>query len=77
MRPADRAWLGLAAAVTVYEVAACRRPGWELLSQAADRHRARHPVAVHLAAVYLAAHLTRRWPARLDPLHRLADGMSR
>lgn len=77
MRPADRAWLTLAVGITAYEVAACRRPGWELLSQAADRHRARHPVLVHAAAVYLAAHLTRRWPARVDPLHRIASRLSR
>lgn len=76
MRAADRAWLTLAAGITVYEVLACRRPGWELLSQAADRHRARHPWAVHVAAIYLAAHLTRRWPARVDPLHRLASRLS-
>lgn len=77
MRPADRAWLVLAVGVTAYEVAACRRPGWELLSQAADRHRARHPIVVHTIAVYLAAHLTRHWPDRIDPLHRMAGRLSR
>lgn len=76
MRPADRAWLTLAVGVVGYEVVACRRPGWELLSQAADRHRVRHPVLVHALAVYLAAHLTRRWPAQVDPLHRLAVKLS-
>lgn len=71
MRPADRAWLALAAAVTAYEIAACRK-GWELLSEAADRHRAAHPVAVHTLIAYLSGHLSRHWPARIDPLHRLA-----
>lgn len=70
MRPADRAWLILAVAVTLYEIAAARRD-WELLSEAADRHRARHPLIVHTAAVYLSGHLTRRWPRRLDPLTQI------
>lgn len=69
MRHGDWAWLSLAAAVLAYELAA---PRGELLSQAVDRYRRRHPVIVHLAVVYLAGHLTRRWPARLDPLHHLA-----
>lgn len=76
MRPADRAWLAIAFGVTAYEIVACRRPGWELLSQAADRHRASHPVIVHAAAVYLACHLTRKWPQKVDPLHRLASRLS-
>ena len=72
MRHADYAWLTLAAAVLGYEIAAATRRDWELLSEAADRHRRRHPVATHLAVIYLAGHLLRRWPARIDPLHRLA-----
>jgi hypothetical protein len=77
MRAADRAWLAIAAGVTAYEVTAARRPGWELLSEAADRYRARRPVAVHLVAVYLAAHLTRHWPPHVDPLHQIATKLSR
>lgn len=69
--PADRAWLALAAGVTVYELAAARRE-WELLSEAADRHRSRHPWLVHAVVIYLAAHLLRRWPRNLDPLGLLA-----
>lgn len=65
--PADRAWLALAAGVTVYEIAAARR-SWELLSEAADRHRTKHPWLVHAAVIYLGAHLLRRWPRNLDPL---------
>lgn len=71
MRAADRGWLALAIGVCVYEVVACRR-GWELLSEAADRHRARHPVIIHGAILYLAGHLARVWPSRADPLARLA-----
>lgn len=55
-------------AVVAYELAACRIPHWELLSEAVDRHRARYPRLVHIGIAYLAAHLTRRIPARLDPL---------
>jgi uncharacterized protein (UPF0548 family) len=77
MRVADRAWLAIAVGVAVYELAAARRPGWELLSEAADRHRARHPLAVHATAVYLAGHLTRRWPRRIDPLTQITARLRR
>lgn len=72
MRPADAAWLALFAAVTAYEIAAVGRHEWELLSEAVDRYRRRHPVLVPVTVCYLAGHLTRTWPARIDPLHRLA-----
>lgn len=73
LRAADRAWLGIAAAVLAYEAAASRRRhDWELLSEAADRYRDRHPILVHGVVLYLAAHLTRRIPQSLDPLHLLA-----
>jgi hypothetical protein len=76
MRPADRAWIGIAAGVTAYEVTAALRPDWELLSEAADRYRGRHPWAVHIIAAYLAGHLTRHWPAPVDPLHQLAGRLA-
>lgn len=76
MKPADKAWLGLAVAVFCYEIGAATRPDWELLSEAADRYRRRHPVLIHVAVIYLAGHLLRRWPARYDPLHRLAIWLS-
>lgn len=72
MRPADHAWLGLAVAVLAYEIVAGRRRDWELLSEAADRYRRCQPVITHATVLYLAGHLLRRWPQRLDPLHRLA-----
>ena len=71
MRPGDYAWLALAAAVLGYEIAAATRRDWELLSEAADRYRAGHPDATHLTVFYLAAHLTRLIPKRIDPLHQL------
>jgi hypothetical protein len=78
MRPADRAWLAIIAAVLAYEIAASRRRhDWELLSEACDRYRTRHPVVVRGVIVYLAAHLTRTIPARLDPLHQFATRIVR
>jgi hypothetical protein len=73
VKPADAAWVALALAVLGYEAAAATRKDWELLSEAADRYRAGHPVITHLTVFYLAGHLTRRWPRRLDPLHQLAQ----
>ena len=72
MRPADKAWATLGASILAYEIAAAVR-GWELLSEAADRYRRRRPLLTHLSVFYLAGHLLRRWPARADPLHRLAS----
>lgn len=77
MRPADRAWLTIAAVVLAYEITAGKRRDWELLSEAADRYRRRHPIITHLGVLYLAGHLLRRWPRRLDPLHRLANLVGR
>lgn len=65
----DYAWLCIAAGVGVYE--AFSPPG-ELLSEAADRYRSRHPILTDALIVYVAAHLLRLWPARIDPLTRLA-----
>lgn len=76
MRPADRAWATLAAAVLAYEITAGIRR-WELLSEAADRYRTARPVTTHATVLYLAGHLLRRWPPRLDPLHRLAGWLAR
>lgn len=72
MRPADWAWSALATGVLAYEVAA--RPG-ELLSEGMDRYRAHHPVVAASIIIYLALHLLRLWPSRIDPLHRLAAGV--
>jgi hypothetical protein len=71
LRAGDWAWLGVAAAVVAYEAAAASRRDWELMSEACDRYRTRHPVVVSAAIVYLAAHLTRTIPKTIDPLHRI------
>ncbi len=67
MQAADKAWVAVAAGVTAYEVVAARR-GWALLSEAVDDYREAHPVITDLVIVYVAAHLLRAWPARVDPL---------
>jgi hypothetical protein len=43
-------------------------PPGELLSQAMDSYRYSHPLLVNGVILYLAGHLTRVWPAHLDPL---------
>ena len=78
MKPADWAWAGLAAGVLGYEAwASSRRHDWELLSEACDRYRTRHPLIVYGVVGYLAAHLTRLLPRRLDPLAILSARLGR
>lgn len=72
MRPADRAWLGAAVTVTAYEITAVKLR-WELLSEAVDRYRRNHPVVTDCAISFVALHLLRKWPPRLDPLAGLAN----
>jgi len=69
MKGGDYAWLGIAIGVAAYE-SSC--PPGELLSEAADRYRAKHPLITDALIVYVAAHLLRKWPRRFDPLHHLA-----
>ena len=78
MKPADWAWVAIAAGVLGYEIhVSRRRHDWELLSEACDRYRTRHPLLVYGVVGYFAAHLTRTMPGRLDPLHRLAGKLGR
>lgn len=69
MRHGDAAWIALAIGVLAYEIAA---PRGELLSEAVDRYRRRHPVITNTLICYLALHLMRGLPPRIDPLHRIA-----
>jgi hypothetical protein len=62
----------VAAVVVAYESAAASRRDWELLSEACDRYRIRYPIATNLLIAYLAAHLARIIPRRIDPLTILA-----
>jgi len=74
MKHGDVAWLTLAAGIVLYEVAA---PKGELLSEAVDRYRRRHPVITNGTIFYIAMHLLRQWPKRIDPLHQIAVRASR
>lgn len=76
MRAADWAWLAVAAGVLAYEAHAARLE-YELLSEAADRYRRRHPVLTDATICYLALHLLRAIPNRIDPLHRFATWVGR
>lgn len=74
MGHADWAWLTLLIAVIGYELKA---PEGQLLSEACDRYRRRHPLITNAAIVLVAAHLLRALPRRLDPLHHVAGRLGR
>jgi hypothetical protein len=69
VKHADIAWVALAAGIIIYEAAA---PADQLLSQAVDRYRARHHFITNGVIFYIAMHLLRQWPRRIDPLHQVA-----
>ena len=74
MKHGDVAWIVLAAGIVIYE-AAC--PPNQLMSEAVDRYRARHPFITNTVIAYVALHLLRQWPRRIDPLHQIAVRVSR
>lgn len=59
----ETAWLAIAGAVILHE-AICHQD--QLLSDAADRYRTKHPLIVHAFVLATAAHLLRRIPRQLD-----------
>lgn len=61
LRPADRAWIAIAAGVIAWDVLAP-----EMLSEASARYKAARPVLWPAAIVYTAGHLMHVWPAKLD-----------
>jgi pyrroloquinoline quinone (PQQ) biosynthesis protein C len=69
MRHGDYAWITIAVGVLTYEIVA---PPGQLLSEAMDKYRKHHPFAAGAAVIYVAAHLLRVWPTRIDPLHQMA-----
>lgn len=73
-RPADYAWMTLAAGVLAWDLLC---PPDELLSQAMDRYRRTRPLFTHLAVGYVALHLLRRWPRQADPLYQVANRLGR
>lgn len=74
MRPGDIAWLTMAAAIIAYEI---RAPRGELLTEAVDRYRTARPILTYIGIAYVAAHLARVWPRRIDPLTLIAERASR
>jgi hypothetical protein len=76
LRAGDWGWLGLAVGVVGYEISASSRD-WELLSEACDRYRILYPLTTNLTIAYLAAHLLRIIPRRIDPLYLLATRWTR
>lgn len=74
MKAGDMAWLALATGVLAYEI---RAPRGELLSEAVDRYRASRPVLTYAAIVFVAGHLARLWPRRIDPLCVIATQAGR
>jgi hypothetical protein len=68
MKPADWAWLSIAAGVISYEAVAAKKD-WDYLSEAMDKYRKNHPWVIYGCIGYLSAHLTRIIPRSLDPLH--------
>lgn len=74
MRHGDYAWAAIAAGVITYELFA---PPGQLLSEAVDRYRRHHPYITNGMVCYIAAHLLRVVPARVDPLHQLATRVRR
>lgn len=74
MKSGDWAWIALGAAVVAYEVFS---PHGELLSEACDRYRRTQPIPTYLAIAYVAGHLARLWPERIDPLTLLAIRLGR
>ena len=74
MKHGDIAWVSVAAAIILYE-ALC--PPGQLMSEAVDRYRRRHPFITNGIIFYIAMHLMRQWPRKIDPLHQFAARVSR
>lgn len=47
------------------------------MSEACHRYKDRHPWVTVLAVGYIATHLLRVWPTRIDPLHQIALRLAR
>lgn len=74
MRPADRAWLTIAAGVVAWD-ASCR--DGEMLSDASARYTHAHPVLWPLLVIYTSGHLLHIWPANADLFTLLARWLGR
>jgi hypothetical protein len=74
MKHGDAAWAAIGLSVLVYE---CCAPPGQLLSEAVDKYRNRHPILTNSVILLLAGHLLRIWPRHIDPLHQLAVRVNR
>lgn len=68
-RPADRAWLALAAGVVVWD-AGCKSD--EMLSDASRRYTVAQPVVWRFVVLYTAGHLIHLWSPKWDGFTWLA-----
>jgi hypothetical protein len=68
LRHSDYAWISLAVGILTYDVLAAKD---ELMSDAADRYRAKNPWVTYGVIAAVALHLARKIPHRLDVLHQL------
>lgn len=68
LRPADRAWLTLTAAILAWEISC---PPGEMLSHATARYMSTHRWLTATTITYLALHLADVIPHGVDPLRRL------
>ena len=66
----DWAWIALAAGILAYEIKA---PQGQLLSEAVDRYRTRHPLLTNTVILAVSLHLMRALPRRIDVVHQLAE----
>jgi hypothetical protein len=74
MSSGDKAWTALGISILIYE---WRAPENELLSEACDRYREKHPVLTLGVICLLAAHLSRAIPRNVDPIHLAAVKLNR
>jgi hypothetical protein len=74
LRPADKAWLALAAGVLAYDTLA--RPG-EMLSDASRRYATARPVLARVVIAYTAGHLAHVIPERVDLFTLTAKALGR
>jgi hypothetical protein len=74
MRPAGKAWLGLAAGVLAYDLLC---PEGETLSEGVDRGLENHRLATGVAIGTVTLHLMNLWPQHVDPLSLGLSGLKR
>jgi len=74
MRPSEKAWIGLGAAVAAYDIFS---PKGETLSEGMDGMIERRPKLTYLAVGAVALHLLNILPNQIDPLHQVSKVFDR